>query len=530
MTIEKRRVEFGDFQTPFDLAFSVATFLKTLDVRPNAVVEPTCGLGTFVKAARQVFPSASVYALDVNPEYIGTLRADYKTQPASVHLQVQDFFENDWKSFFASLRGNILILGNPPWVTNSSIGTLGGKNLPKKSNFQNRNGFAAKTGKANFDISEWMLIKLLESLGNRPGCVAMLCKTSTARKVLKHCWVNRLTVGGASLHLIDAQQHFSVSVDACLFIGHTGLGDSRPRATVYRGLSLETPLNVFGLQGRDLVGNIDEFLALKELDGLSYYTWRSGVKHDAARVMEFVIKSGLCYNGLGETVEIDTDFLYPLLKSSDLANGTLNPTRFVLLTQRKPNDDTSYIQISAPNTWQYLENHAEILDTRRSIIYQNRPRFSVFGIGDYTFSAWKVAVSGLYKSLKFQVLRPCNGKPVVVDDTCYFVPCQTEREAQFVADLLNSELCQRFLRSLVFFDSKRPLTIDVLSRVDLKRVAEGLGLETQARGILIDSTHFEGQQTQMVYEGREPYGARSLAEGKTAGSRNTKYRTRNSRR
>ena len=38
---------------------------------------------------------------------------------------------------------------------------LASPNLPSKSNFQNRKGLDAVTGKANFDISEWMLIQLM---------------------------------------------------------------------------------------------------------------------------------------------------------------------------------------------------------------------------------------------------------------------------------------------------------------------------------------------------------------------------------
>ena len=90
--------------------------------------------------------------------------------------------------FFSSLPENLLVVGNLPWVTNSELGSLESKNLPEKNNFQRHRGFAAKTGKANFDISEWMLIKLLESLNQKKASIAMLCKTATARKVLTYAW------------------------------------------------------------------------------------------------------------------------------------------------------------------------------------------------------------------------------------------------------------------------------------------------------------------------------------------------------
>jgi hypothetical protein len=78
----------------------------------------------------------------------------------------------------------LLVLGNFPWVTNSQQGTIGSDNLPKKNNFQSHIGLDALTGKSNFDISEWMLIHAMQWLQNRDATLAMLCKTSVARKLL----------------------------------------------------------------------------------------------------------------------------------------------------------------------------------------------------------------------------------------------------------------------------------------------------------------------------------------------------------
>jgi hypothetical protein len=124
----------------------------------------------------------------------------------------------------------------------------------------------------------------------------------------------------------------------------------------------------------------------------------------------------------------------------------------------------------------------------------------VFGVGAYTFAPWKVAISGLYKTLKFRVLGSVHRKPIVVDDTCYFIPCHTRQEAEFICGLLNSDLCQRFLRALVFFDAKRPITIDVLNRIDLKRVADKLGLQVDAKRYLAQARDFEPGLAQLVFE------------------------------
>ncbi len=53
---------------------------------------------------------------------------------------------------------------------------------------------------------------------------------------------------------------------------------------------------------------------------------------------------------------------------------------------RKNKKGIAVTDFFAPKTWKYLLSHGEALDGRRSSIYQNRPRFSVFGIGRYSLA------------------------------------------------------------------------------------------------------------------------------------------------
>jgi hypothetical protein len=235
--------------------------------------------------------------------------------------------------------------------------------------------------------------------------------------------------------------------------------------------------------------------------------------------MEFKRENGLFMNARHEECRLETTYLFPLLKSSDVANGRMMPNRYVLVTQRKPCDDTAEVKKIAPKTWAYLTAHADALDQRRSIIYQKRPRFSVFGVGDYTFSPWKVAISGLYKNCRFDVVGEHDGKPIVLDDTCCFIPCASEKEARFVCELLNSDICQRFLRTLVFLDAKRPITIDILNRIDLKRVAEHMNRTVEARKFLPYASTFEDKQPLLVFEKKSKYRTRPSTEPAAASRR-----------
>lgn len=505
MSVKK---EFGDFQTPLALAERVTNLVSKLYDKPDLVVEPTAGLGNFLSAAAEHWDADTRFiGYEVNKAYYDSAKKNLN--PSGIEMFHRDFFTEDWKANLSQTgKSRVLVLGNPPWVTNSGLGQLGSSNLPSKSNFQGMRGLDAMTGKSNFDIAEWMLIQLIEALP-KEGAIAVLCKTITARKVLRHIWKSGQGLAGSKLFHIDAKAEFDVAVDACFFFA-TAQPTSDLSAEVYSGLDLEAECKRFGFIDGQLVSDIEAYRTHIHLDGgSSSYVWRSGVKHDASKVMEFDRIGDKLQNGYGEVVDLEKDYLYPLLKSSDIGNGRLEIRKSVLVTQRRTSDPTNEIQYVAPKTWAYLQQHSEVLDARKSSIYRKRPRFCVFGIGDYSFAPWKIAISGLYKKFVFSVVPPMEDKPVMVDDTCYTVPCKTEKEAKLLHELLTSEVATEFMRSLVFIDSKRPITIDVLRRISFVELARELDKMEELEACISNRSKDEANETQMalLMESGDTYGS-----------------------
>ncbi len=477
MAKTKQIAEFGDFQTPLELAKDVCSLLQKHKLKPATIIEPTCGTGSFLEAALERFPGVSeVHGFDINADYVRDARGRL---PGKAKLEVADFFSTDWLSLLGSCPEPVLVVGNPPWVTNAELGSLNSTNLPEKSNFQNHQGLDAITGKSNFDISEWMLMKLIEWLDGRRATVAMLCKTAVARKVLEHSWKHGMRAK-SELRLIDARRHFGAAVDACLLICNLSSNARNCDCKVYESLRSVSESHTFGCRDGRLCANVDVYEQCKHLEGESVYRWRSGIKHDCSKVMEFIREGPLYRNGLGEAVELEVDYLYPMLKSSELANGhTKKPKRWMLVTQQSVGQDTAPIQERAPKTWNYLLDHGAFLDKRGSSIYKNRPRFSVFGVGPYSLSPWKVAISGFYKRLAFTSVGSREGKPIVLDDTSYLISCKTKQEADLLTSLLTSDTAQQFFSAHIFWDAKRPITLATLSRLDLEALAKQLGKERQ---------------------------------------------------
>ncbi len=474
----KRRIEFGDFQTPDGLAFDICHRLAKLGIRPDVVIEPTCGVGSFVVASCKAFPGAkTICGFEINGDYLATLRERLSsTKDAKrVRLEQTDFFATDWRATLEALSGSVLVIGNFPWVTNSAQGAIGGTNLPAKSNFQGHNGFDAITGKANFDISEWMLLEVLRWFEGRAGDVAMLVKTAVARKILAHAERQYAAVRDAFMIGIDAKKYFGASVDACLLV--IRLTDDTKKSnndyTIFDDLQDVEGRRV-GHRGNLIVGNLASFDEHAHLFGQSPRKWRSGIKHDASAVMEFTRTWRGLENGLGEVVTIEDDYLFPLLKGSDIGSNGGWRGKYILVTQRHVGEPTAPMETIAPKTWAYLLKHSAQLDTRGSRIYSKNPRFSIFGVGDYAFRPWRIAICGLYKGLRFRLVGPMDGRPVMFDDTVYYLSFDTEKEARETLAKLESSAALEFLSSLIFWDEKRPIKTSILNVLDWSRIDIGI--------------------------------------------------------
>ncbi len=475
-----KQSQFGDFQTPPGLVEEIIKSLSPIGTQWPRVLEPTCGHGNFIRGLLGApHPPKEIVGLEIQDHHVRAARSIPVCNGTAVSVKKADLYrtclEGDlrWKHM-----GPLLVIGNPPWVTNSGMGTVNGRNLPRKSNFKGLAGIDAITGSSNFDIAEYIWIKLISDLAGEDVTFALLCKTSVARKVLSHLHRVGRPVSRAEIREIEAGKWFGVSVDACLFVlkpgnGCPGQRADRTEAGVFASLHTSAPGKRIGFVGGKLVADLDRYESVSFIEGEFAEQWRQGVKHDAASVLELTRRGGDWFNSRGELVHIEEEYLFPLLKSSHFSRGSGLPIydRAIIVPQRAVNEDTSILEKCAPKLWDYLSSHRSVFEARRSSVYKNKPRFSIFGIGDYSFSPFKVLVSGLNKEPLFRPIGPLEEKPVLCDDTCYLLPCESARQAAVTAALLNHPLLQQFIGSTSFKDAKRPITKALLQRIDLHRAA-----------------------------------------------------------
>ena len=166
-----------------------------------------------------------------------------------------------------------------------------------------------------------------------------------------------------------------------------------------------------------------------------------------------------------------SDLVFDILKSSNLKTLVVDsPKKYTIVTRRYIGQKTDYL-VNYPQKHECLQKHIDEFRKRKSTIYQGNPDFSIFGTGDCSFKPYKVAISGLYKTMYFTLIMP-QEKPLMVDDTCYFLSFDSLKDAVAVHTLLNTEIIRSLLKSITFPDAKRMITKEALMRIDLAKALE----------------------------------------------------------
>ncbi len=463
--------EYGDYQTPEYFSLAVCDYLKNQKkIDPTTIIEPTCGIGSFIKSSL-IFNASRVVGIEINPKYCEICK---KNNPdPKVHIRNADFFTFDFKTIIKD-NDQFLIVGNPPWVNNSTLSSLNSDNMPPKINFKGFKGMDAMTGSSNFDICEYMILQLIASFHGTNTTIAMLCKTSVARNIFVEMKRTYTTFSSCAILEFDAKKVFGIHASACLFVLDLSANDvSNDICNVY---SFDEPNKIkssFGYINGRFYSNISK----NEVDfsGKCCFEWRQGVKHDCAKVMELSFDGKSLLNGHKEHVAIENRYVFPLIKSSMFKKPILSDSKkYVIVTQKKIREDTSHIAIDAPKTWNYLNSKKEYFSNRKSSIYKNAPDFSMFGIGNYSYERYKVGVSGFYKKPLFSVLASFDGTPIMTDDTSYFICFPTYDTAYVAMLILNSTRVQQFLSTIAFMDAKRPYTKKVLDRIDFNKILQSI--------------------------------------------------------
>lgn len=109
MSVSPVKVEYGDFQTPLELAEKICKKLSQINVNPKVIIEPTCGTGNFLKSAAVTFKQTEkILGFEINPNYVAQIAQDEQLcQDTRIQVHQNNFFDCDWNALTQAWKENI---------------------------------------------------------------------------------------------------------------------------------------------------------------------------------------------------------------------------------------------------------------------------------------------------------------------------------------------------------------------------------------------------------------------------------------
>lgn len=174
--------------------------------------------------------------------------------------------------------------------------------------------------------------------------------------------------------------------------------------------------------------------------------------------------------------EIERECVFPLLRGRDVMRWKAQPSAYILMVQdpivRKGIEITT-LQQRFPRTYAYLKRFEPFLIERAAYKrYFSRitsgkrtelgPFYSMFNIGDYTFSRYKVVWRE--QGMKFTVSAVISeDSPIIPDHKLMMIPTKSAEESFYLAGMLGSTISQYVVSSYILSISTSTGILDNLA-------------------------------------------------------------------
>jgi hypothetical protein len=182
-----------------------------------------------------------------------------------------------------------------------------------------------------------------------------------------------------------------------------------------------------------------------------------------------------------EAVEqvIEPDLLYPLLRWSDVRRYSAMPRGHLLLAQdpaARTGIPEAVMRERYPRTLAYLERFRSLLASRAAYrrFQQRGPFYSMYNVGPYTMAPVKVLWRRMDRRINAAVVEerddPLLGRrPVIPQETCVLLACDSADEAHYVCAVLNSAAVNELVRASSVAGGKGFGTPGMLDFIPLRR-------------------------------------------------------------
>ena len=190
-----------------------------------------------------------------------------------------------------------------------------------------------------------------------------------------------------------------------------------------------------------------------------------GIKGEEIEIKEIVVenitkgmKKGV--KKIKTPVAMEDFFVFPLIKTKHLRKWKLKGYVYTLQMQdpkKRIGYDERWVKVNFSKTYGYLKGFEDVIKERNSKIIkqlmEKGPFYSIYGVGEYTFSPYKVVWNQMGSKLSACVISSVNDeflgeKKVLPEHVLAFVPTENENEAHFICAVLNSSVVDLAIRSI----------------------------------------------------------------------------------
>jgi hypothetical protein len=133
------------------------------------------------------------------------------------------------------------------------------------------------------------------------------------------------------------------------------------------------------------------------------------------------------------------------------------------------------MQSEFPKTFSYLKRFENMLKKRAAFkryFREEAPFYSIFDIGDYTFSKYKVVWPWISKRVSAAVIGSLNGKVIIPEHNTSFVSFDSKLEAHYFCASFNSAPCEVAIISSYGGGGGGIAAPSVLERVHIQKFSE----------------------------------------------------------
>lgn len=177
---------------------------------------------------------------------------------------------------------------------------------------------------------------------------------------------------------------------------------------------------------------------------------------------------------------LETDHIYPLLRGKDVKKWKYHSEYSIILPYARDGKvvEKKELVTACPNTFDYFftDRHGfcsvlkERATYKKFILRQDEhaPEYSLYNIGAYTFSPYKVIWKALAKGVEAVTISNENNRMLIPDHNLLMVPLEDEMEAYYLTGVLNSDIVSEFVNAYVAWF----ISGHILERINIPKYSE----------------------------------------------------------